>query len=203
MLNNSEKLYSQYENYTVAVFGSARLDISHDVYQSAYVFAVELAKLHCNIVTGAGPGVMEAANSGLLSVREENSKSKSVGLHIKLTHETKANNYLDESYYHENFFTRLSQFTDICDSFVVFDGGIGTLLEILIVLQLMQVGKVHDKKLILVGDMWYGLLDWMHTQMIRDDAQMISLSDLKIMEIVSDYNQALMLVQKHKKELNK
>jgi predicted Rossmann-fold nucleotide-binding protein len=89
----------------------------------------------------------------------------------------------------------------VSDCFVAFYGGIGTVLEILTVLQLMQVKKIEGRKLILVGDMWPGLIEWFKTEMLKEDMQLIHQGDLMIPQLVSHYHGALELIQQHKLEL--
>lgn len=200
--DTTQTKYQRYDGYTVAIFGSARLEETHQACTDTYNFAKELATLPCNVVTGGGLGVMVAANQGLVENRTSEASAKSIGLHITLPFEVKANPFIDDFVLHESFFTRLNQFTYISDAFVAFDGGIGTLLEIVAVLQLIQVGKIEKKKLILVGDMWVGLLQWITDSMIRDDASLIGKKDLQLIDIVNDYHEAFEVIKKHKAELN-
>ncbi len=190
--------YPRYDEYTVTVFGSARISPSSAVYQDVVEFASNLARLECNVVTGGGPGVMEAANYGAMTGKLNGSPVKSIGINIELPFEQKNNAYLDECFPHKTFFTRLQHFTAVSDSFVAFYGGIGTVLEILTILQLMQVKQITDRKLILVGSMWPGLIDWFKSEMLKDDMQLIHSGDLLIPQLVTHYQDALEIIKQHK-----
>lgn len=193
--------YPPYDGYTVTVFGSARIpDTSHH-YKDVVEFCKNLARLECNVVSGGGPGVMEAANRGAMEGKLPNSPVRSVGINIELPFEQNSNPYIDESFPHKTFFTRLQHFTAVTDCFVAFYGGIGTVLEILTVLQLMQVKKIENRKLILVGDMWPGLIKWFEEEMLNDDMQLIHSGDLLIPKLVRHYQDALEIVKQHKMDL--
>ena len=105
---------------------------------------------------------------------------------------------MDESFPHKTFFTRLQHFTAVSDCFVAFYGGIGTVLEILTILQLMQVKKIDNRKLILVGSMWPGLIKWFEAEMLNDDMQLIHSGDLVIPKLVDHYQDALEIIKQHK-----
>jgi uncharacterized protein (TIGR00730 family) len=192
------EFYPRYKEYTVTVFGSARIAEESQVYKDVFDFASNLARLECNVVTGGGPGVMEAANRGAIAGKLAQSPVKSVGINIELPFEQKNNLYLDESFPHKTFFTRLQHFTAVSDCFVAFYGGIGTVLEILTILQLMQVKKIENRKLILVGSMWRGLIQWFETEMLKDDMQLIHSGDLMIPKLVDHYQDALEIIKQHK-----
>lgn len=193
--------YPRYDEYTVTVFGSARISEESQVYQDIVEFSKTLAALDCNVVTGGGPGVMEAANRGAMAGKLPDSLVKSVGINIELPFEQKNNPYLDEEFPHKTFFTRLQHFVAVSDCFVAFYGGIGTVLEILTVLQLMQVKKIEDRQLILVGDMWPGLIEWFKAEMLNEDMQLIHSGDLLIPQLVPHYQDALELIKQHKAQM--
>lgn len=190
--------YPPYDGYTVTVFGSARIPENSEKYREVVEFTKNLARLECNVVSGGGPGIMEAANRGAVEGKLPNSPVKSIGINIELPFEQKNNPYLDETFPHKTFFTRLQHFTAVTDCFVAFYGGIGTVLEILTVLQLMQVKKIENRKLILVGDMWPGLIQWFEDEMLKDDVQLIHSGDLLIPHLVPHYQDALEIVKQHK-----
>lgn len=192
------EFYPRYDEYTVTIFGSARIQENSPIYQDVFEFAKNLARLECNVVTGGGPGIMEAGNRGAMEGKLSNSQIKSVGINIELPFEQKDNGYLDQVFPHKTFFTRLQHFMAVSDCFVAFYGGIGTVLEILTVLQLMQVKKISDCKLILVGKMWNGLIDWFESEMIKEDMQLIHQGDLLIPHLVPHYQDALEIIKQHK-----
>lgn len=192
------EFYPRYDEYTVTIFGSARIEESSPLYQNIVDFSASLARLECNVVTGGGPGVMEAANRGALQGKLANSPVKSVGINVELPFEQKSNDYLDEIFPHKTFFTRLQHFTAVSDCFVAFYGGIGTVLEILTILQLMQVKKIEGRKLILVGNMWPGLIKWFKREMLHEDMQLIHSGDLLIPLLVTDHQEAMEIIKQHK-----
>ncbi len=193
--------YPPYDNYSVTVFGSARISEDSPAYRDVVEFAKNLARLECNVISGGGPGVMEAANRGAVEGKLTDSPIKSVGINIELPFEQKNNPYLDECFPHKTFFTRLQHFMAVSDCFVAFYGGIGTVLEILTVLQLMQVKKIDNCKLILVGKMWPGLIKWFEAEMLNDDMQLIHSGDLLIPHLVPHYQDALEIIKQHKVQL--
>ncbi|MDQ2978921.1 MAG: LOG family protein, partial [Acidobacteriota bacterium] len=152
--------------YRVAVFGSARVQPGDKEYAQVREVASRLTEMGCDIVTGGGPGLMEAANEGAASSRAVGSrKTRSFGLTIAIPYE-KANPYLDSVTAHRTFFSRLHHFVRMSQAFIVFPGGIGSTLELMMVWQLLQVGFMTERPVILVGDMWSGLLEWMRRDMV-------------------------------------
>ena len=150
--------------YRVAVFGSARLKTEDKEYSDVPRLAVRLTELGCDIVTGGGPGLMEAANEGAALSRGTR-KTRSFGLTIAIPYE-KANPYLDSVTAHRTFFSRLHHFVRMSQAFVIFPGGIGTALELLMVWQLLQVGFMTERPVVLVGDLWKGLLEWFRRDIV-------------------------------------
>ena len=141
---------------TVALFGSARTSKADDLYLQTVDCAALLAREGWRISTGGGPGLMEAANKGAQAECE--GSTCSLGYSIYLPFEASTNEFVQEETHHKTFFTRLDQFTQECDAFIALPGGWGTLLEILIVVQLLQVNHIEDKPLILVGSAWESIL---------------------------------------------
>ena len=141
---------------TVALFGSARPSKDTELYQDVREQARILTKAGWTIATGGGPGLMEAANEGAKSVCEEGCTC-SLGYSIWLPFEPCTNPHVQQDTHHQTFFTRLQQFCGDCDAFIANPGGFGTQLEILMALQLKQVGII-DKPIILVGTMWEQLM---------------------------------------------
>ena len=134
--------------YRVSIFGSARIKPDTPEYTQAYRLAEELAKRGADIVTGGGPGLMEAANRG---AREGSSESRSFGLSIQLPFEADANSHLDVKYQHQRFSSRLDEFMRISHAVVITPGGIGTLLELFYTWQLLQVDHIAPRPVILIG----------------------------------------------------
>ena len=130
------------------------------MYAAVRDVAAELTRLGCDIVTGGGPGLMQAANEGVKLADPDGSRQKSVGIRVELPFEQDVNAFVTEAFEHKTFFTRLHHFVLVSDAFIVTPGGIGTVLETLMVWQLLQVRHLHDTPLILAGHFWDGLLDW-------------------------------------------
>ncbi|QDU21993.1 LOG family protein [Urbifossiella limnaea] len=174
------------ERYRVTIFGSARVAADHWVYGAIRDLAAELTRLGCDIVTGGGPGLMQAANEGVKLSDPDGTHQKSVGIRVELPFEQNVNAFVTDSYEHKTFFTRLHHFVLVSDAFVVTPGGIGTALEALMVWQLLQVRHLRDTPLILAGHFWDGLLAWAKDAMLRPDIPLVSPGDLDIPVVLTD-----------------
>src|SRR5215207_5362819 len=162
IVNNLTRLRpSRRERYRVTIFGSARAKPGTYAYDAVKRVAAALAEMGCDVITGGGPGLMQAANEGAAAANAPE-RSKSVGIRVDLPFEQEVNPFVGEAFEHKTFFTRLHHFVLTSDAFVVVPGGIGTVLELMMVWQLLQVKHV-DAPLILVGKMWGGLVDWSRT----------------------------------------
>lgn len=181
-LIDAQNKLSQYQN-NITVFGSARIAQDHPLAQQAYELGRQLSDLGFNILTGAGPGIMQAANHGAIQ-----GKSKSIGLNIKLPKEQAPNPYLDECLVFEHFFTRkvtLIKHADVC---VFFPGGFGTMDELMEVLTLVQTRKGKEVKIYLYdSSFWQPLLDWFDANLEKN--AYIDKSDLKSFVIVDHIEQ--------------
>jgi uncharacterized protein (TIGR00730 family) len=143
----------------VSIFGSARAARDGDEYQRARSVAAALGAEGFAIITGGGPGLMEAANRGA-----RDAGVRSIGLNIELPTEQVPNPYLDTSLTFRHFFARKLMFVRYASAFVVLPGGFGTIDELFEALTLMQTGKIENFPVVLVGaDYWGGLIDWMQT----------------------------------------
>jgi uncharacterized protein (TIGR00730 family) len=180
--------------YRVAVFGSARLKPEDPEYRDVREMASKLTELGCDIVTGGGPGLMEAANEGAAHSRGKR-KTRSYGLTIAIPYE-KANPYLDSVTAHRTFFSRLHHFVRMSQAFVLFPGGIGTALELLMVWQLLQVGFMTERPVILIGEMWRGLVDWMRRDMVP--RKVVNPEDLDLVRLTSSIEEAVRIIRAHK-----
>jgi uncharacterized protein (TIGR00730 family) len=148
----------------VSIFGSARVDEHDAAYELARRTARALGEAGFAIVTGGGPGVMEAANRG---AREAGATS--VGLNIELPTEQRQNPYVDIGLHFHYFFTRKVMFVRYASAFVVFPGGFGTLDELFEALMLIQTGKIRDFPVVLADhDYWRGLVGWMDQRLARE-----------------------------------
>lgn len=178
--------------YRVSIFGSARIKKNTNEYNQVYELAKKLAQNKADIVTGGGPGLMEAANVG---AKEGNTDSKSFGLHIDLPFETTPNEHLDVTFHHKKFSTRLDEFMRISHAVVVTSGGIGTILELLYTWQLIQVDHITPRPIILLGDMWGGLVSWMKAEPLKRN--LINKSDFDNIETVQNINDVINILQPH------
>ena len=168
---------SKRDRYRVSIFGSARVKAGSFAYDETKRLAAELATLGCDIITGGGPGLMQAANEGAASA---GGSARSVGIRVDLPFEQEVNSFVGMAYEHRTFFTRLHQFVLSSDAFVVAPGGIGTVLETLMIWQLLQVKHIQKTPLILVGGMWPGLVNWARASMLREDAPLANAADMDI-----------------------
>lgn len=147
-------------HFRVTIFGSARLHKENPEYQEVYLLAHKLAELNIDVVTGGGPGLMEAANRGHKIGRKEGSDVHSFGLNIVLPHEQFDNKFLDIKKEFSVFSKRLDGFMLLSNVVVIAPGGVGTLLEFFYSWQLMQVRHTCKMPIIMMGSMWKGLLQW-------------------------------------------
>jgi uncharacterized protein (TIGR00730 family) len=180
VVNNLTRLRpSRRERFRATIFGSARTDPGHWGYAAVRDVAAALTRMGCDIVTGGGPGLMQAANEGARMAGASSDRS-SVGIRVELPFEQDVNPFVTEVFEHRTFFSRLHHFVLVSDAFIVMPGGIGTVLELMMVWQLLQVRKLTRTPLILVGPMWSSLVDWAKTHMLREDAPLASPADLAI-----------------------
>jgi uncharacterized protein (TIGR00730 family) len=185
---------SRRERYRVSIFGSARVERGTFGYEETRRTAAALAEMGCDIITGGGPGLMQAANEGAASV---SGRASSVGIRVELPFEQDVNAFVTEAYEHRTFFTRLQQFVLTSDAFVVAPGGIGTVLEMLMIWQLLQVKHLADTPFILVGRMWPGLIDWARHAMCSTTPPLASVTDMNIPVCVETAEDAVALLRNH------
>lgn len=176
----------------VAVFGSARTSNGDPEYQLAVETAKLLATAGFPIITGGGPGIMEAANRGAVE-----GDGVSIGCNIELPHEQGTNQYVRRSMYFRFFFVRKTMFAKYSMAFVVFPGGFGTLDELFEALTLIQTGKVSSFPVVLVGrQYWQGLVDWLRETMARE--RKIDPEDLTLFHVTDDPAEVLRIIQEAK-----
>lgn len=164
----------------VSIFGSARVQPGHRYYDKCERIGRLLSDAGFSVISGGGPGIMEAANKGAF-----HGKSPSVGLNISLPHEQRGNPYQDISVNFEHFFSRKVMFVRFATAYVLMPGGFGTLDELTEALTLMQTGKGRRIPVILVESAyWKGLLDWLRTTLI--DEGMIGPNDLELIKVIDE-----------------
>jgi uncharacterized protein (TIGR00730 family) len=172
----------------VSIFGSARIREDDPVYQAARETARLFAENGFSVITGGGPGVMEAANRGC-----QEGGGFSVGFNIELPHEQGANPYLDLSLTFDHFYVRKTMFVKPAEGFVIFPGGFGTLDEFFEALTLIQTGKILNFPVILFDqDYWSGLLDWIQERLLAEG--MISPEDQDLLVVTDDPQEAVTTV---------
>ena len=185
------------ENYRVTIFGSARLQPGTRAYDAVKQLAAELTTMGCDIITGGGPGLMQAANEGAASV-DPTARQRSVDIRVDLPFEQEVNPFVGQMYEHRTFFSRLHHFMIASDAFVVTPGGIGTLLELSLVWQLLQVRKLYNTPLILVGKMWAELFDWGLRSMLQEGQELASPVDFTIPHCVSSIEETVALIRSNR-----
>ena len=197
VVNNLSRLRpSKRERYRVTIFGSARAKPGTFVYDEVKRVAAALAELGCDIITGGGPGLMQAANEGATAANAPE-RNRSVGIRVELPFEQEANPFVEQAFEHKTFFTRLHHFVLTSDAFVVVPGGIGTVLELTMIWQLLQVKHVQDAPLILVGKMWVGLVEWAREHLLSSQPPLANPEDLAIPRCVNTADEAIALLREH------
>jgi uncharacterized protein (TIGR00730 family) len=192
-VNNLTRLRpTKHERYRVTIFGSARAKPGTFAYEEVKRVAGALAEIGCDIVTGGGPGLMRAANEGAAT-----SNAQSIGIRVDLPFEQEINSFVSQAFEHRTFFTRLHQFVLTSDAYIVAPGGIGTVLETMMIWQLLQVRHLRDTPLILVGPMWPGLVEWARKEMLSFDPPLASTDDFAIPECVPGADEAIELIRGH------
>jgi uncharacterized protein (TIGR00730 family) len=197
IVNNLTRLKpSKSERYRVTIFGSARAQPGSFVYDEVKRVAAALADMGCDIITGGGPGLMQAANEGAAAANAPQ-RNRSVGIRVELPFEQEVNPFVQQAFEHKTFFSRLHHFVLTSDAYVVSPGGIGTVLELMLIWQLLQVKHVHDAPLILVGKMWAELVDWARKNLLKPELRLANPEDIAIPRCVSSADEAIALLREH------
>ena len=175
----------------VSMFGSARVQPDSPYYALTEQTARLLSDSGFSVISGGGPGIMEAANKGAFFGR-----SPSVGLNIQLLHEQKSNPYQDISQTFRHFFARKYMFVRFASAYVVMPGGFGTLDELMEALTLIQTGKARKIPLILVGTaFWKGMIDWFKEKLVEE--KMVDPEDMKLIQLIDEPEQVVEAIFKH------
>ena len=176
---------------SVSIFGSARIKPGHKYYQLTEEIAKELSDAGFSVVSGGGPGIMEAANKGAFA-----GKSPSIGLNIQLPHEQIGNSYQDISLSFRHFFSRKVMFVKYAAAYVVMPGGFGTLDELAEILTLVQTGKTRRIPIILVHTpYWEGFIQWLKDSPLNE--KMINAEDLNLFQVLDDPDDVVAAIFKH------
>ncbi len=175
----------------VSIFGSARIPPGSPYYELTETIARKLSDSGFSVISGGGPGIMEAANKGAFD-----GKSPSIGLNIQLPHEQHANAYQDISQTFRHFFARKYMFVKLASAYVVMPGGFGTLDELLEALTLIQTGKSRQIPIILVHEpFWRGMIDWFRDRLVEEG--MISPEDLDLIQVLDRPDDIVEAIFKH------
>lgn len=186
--------------FRVAIFGSARTQKGESSYQQVYDLAYKIGEKGFDVVTGGGPGMMEAANYGH-NAGDKKNKAESIGLRIELSFEQSVNKYVEVNKEFKRFAERLETFAILSNIFVLTPGGIGTMLEFFYIWQLVQVKKMAYKPIILIGEMWKPLIYWVIDYPLKD--KLISSSDFEYIYLVKDNKEAMALINSWNKQYKK
>jgi hypothetical protein len=175
----------------VTIFGSARVAPTDIYYQKAEHLSQLLAKNGFSVITGGGPGIMEAANKGA-----SEAGGQSVGMNIRLPFEQKPNSYSNIRIDYKYFFTRKVMFVKYAVAYVIMPGGFGTMDELFEALTLIQTKRIKSFPLILMGsDYWQGLLDWLKKTMLAEGK--ILPADLELIQIIDDPEEVVKHIKKY------
>lgn len=175
----------------VSIFGSARVPADHPYYRLTEEIARQLSDAGFSVISGGGPGVMEAANKGAFFGR-----SLSVGLNIQLPHEQISNQYQDVSQTFRHFFARKVMFVKFASAYVVVPGGFGTMDELMEAMTLVQTQKIRRIPIILVQQSyWRGLIDWMRDRMISEG--MIDAADMDLIKVIDEPKEVVEAIFNH------
>ncbi|MEK9160223.1 MAG: LOG family protein [Patescibacteria group bacterium] len=185
--------------FRVSIFGSARIQPEDPTYQDTYNLAKTIGGLGIDLITGGGPGLMEAASLGHTAGDTKN-KAHSIGLNIVLPFEQKPNEGLEFLDNHEVFSTRLDEFMLLSNAVVVMPGGIGTCLELFYTWQLLQVKHVCGMPVIVVGKMWRKLIEWVIDYPVH--SKLMDPKDLHFIAVVDNWKQAVKVIKKAKKHFD-
>jgi len=175
----------------VSIFGSARTKPDHPYYLLTEEIARQLSDAGFSVISGGGPGIMEAANKGAFQ-----GKSPSIGLNIELPHEQNSNPYQDIGHNFKHFYMRKVMFVKYASAFVVMPGGFGTLDEVMEALTLIQTGKVPRIPIILVGSaFWGGMMEWFRTMLVNEG--MVSPEDMQLIQVIDQPEVIIEAIFKH------
>jgi uncharacterized protein (TIGR00730 family) len=187
-------------HFHVCIFGSARVKEGDPTYKLIRELSALIAEEGMDVVTGGGPGLMEAASRGHKEGRKD-SDTHSIGLNIRLLNEQQANPHLDIKKEFFRFSSRLDNFMILSNVVVVAPGGIGTLLEFLYTWQLVQVKHICDIPIILLGDMWPELIEWIEKWPLKN--KLLSPEDMQTLFLATDCQEAMKVIRRCYEEFSK
>jgi uncharacterized protein (TIGR00730 family) len=183
--------------FRVCIFGSARIKPEDKMYKKVLHLAFSLGELGIDVLTGGGPGMMAAANKGIIAGRQAfNTQSKSIGISVDLNNFEPLNSYLDIKHHHKKFSSRLDDFMRLSNAVVITPGGVGTLLEVYYTWQLLQLKLISSRPLIFWGsEMWGDLVNWMKQKQLNNG--LVSESDFGFIHIVDTTEEVVQIIKEH------
>jgi uncharacterized protein (TIGR00730 family) len=187
-------------HFRVVIFGSARIEPGDPNWYLIYDLAKRIAEEGMDLVTGGGPGLMDAASVGHYA-GDVNRKALSIGLQIKLPKEQRDSDHLDIKKEFSRFSARLDSFIELANAVIVAPGGIGTLLELLYTWQLMQVKMIQHIPIILFGEMWSDFVRWINKWPLQND--FLNQKDLDLLHLVDNCDDALKIIKNASKNRTK
>lgn len=197
IVNNLTRLRpTRRDTYRVTIFGSARAKPGSLAYTETKRVARALTGMGCDIITGGGPGLMQAANEGA-SEANATEHDKSIGVRIALPFEQDANPFVEQAFEHGTFFTRLHHFVLASDAFIVAPGGIGTVLEAMMIWQLLQVRHLEGTPFLMIGRMWPGLVGWARQTMLSFEPPLANPEDLELPQCLATADDAIAVIGEH------
>lgn len=178
--------------FAISIFGSARIQPDHEYYQRTVQLSKRLAEEGFSVITGGGPGIMEAGNKGAME-----GAGDSVGLNIELPMEQKPNDFQSITLNYRYFFARKVMFVKHSMGYVCMPGGFGTFDEFFEALTLVQTEKIYPMPIVLFGsDFWSGLLEWVKTQPLK--LGLISATDLDLLTVTDDIEEVVNIMSRHR-----
>lgn len=195
-----KKALDNKDRFRVTIYGSARIKKDDEVYKQTFDLAKRIGLRGYDVITGGGPGLMEAANAGH-TAGDKDDKVQSIGLRIELDFEQTINEYVEFKSQFERFAERLETFATLSNVFVLVPGGVGTMLELFYTWQLVQVKKMEYKPIILIGAMWERLIYWVIDYALKDN--LISSSDFDYIYIAKDNDEAMKLIDAFNEQYKK
>jgi uncharacterized protein (TIGR00730 family) len=180
------------KHFRVTIFGSARIEKGDPIYASIFELAKMISEAGMDLVTGGGPGLMNAASEGHHAGRKDD-KAHSVGLRINLPFEQEVAAHLDIKKEFDRFSSRLDNFMRLSNAVVIAPGGVGTLLELLYTWQLMQVKHICNVPIILLGEMWTDLINWIKKWPLRNE--LLNQEDVELLFLAKNSKEAFNIIQ--------
>jgi uncharacterized protein (TIGR00730 family) len=181
------------QHFRVVVFGSARIEPGDPNWYLIYDLSKRIAEEGWDLVTGGGPGLMDAASVGHYA-GDISREARSIGLQITLPKKQRDSSHLDTKRDFSRFSSRLDSFMELANAVVVAPGGVGTLLELFYTWQLIQVKMMHNIPIILIGKMWPDLIRWLNTWLLKN--KLIDQEDIDLLFVVDNYEEALEIIRK-------